>query len=434
MNLDDIFIINGEEKFDFLANRETGRWVLVKKGHSWKKDENLLRYLNKKFVRKPYQGIDLIVINTTQKCNFRCKYCYIGDIKEEERDMDTELGKIIVDNALNMKQKEITFVFHGSEPTLNFKFIKEVVKYGRKKEKECNKILNFSIQSNGSILTKEILRFIRKYNVKFSLSLDGVEETHNKVRIFKNGNPTYSIVLSNIEKLVSIQNIHLITVITKYNVNRLAEFLEHYQKLGVSQILFSPVIPFKDAKNLMPSNSELIEGISILFDKTLEKIIKNEMTIRLRNFIEPLSNFFEEKFTETCLKCTGGMNQPLVAIDIDGSIYPCDNFWRVNKFKIGNVRDISLEETLNSHKNFRKYRNIKKIKGCNKCDWMRFCGGGCPGESYSIYNTINHKSIYCEYYNFIFKYFAEKLAMFYNRGILEKILGSNFPSKRKFKC
>ena len=83
---------------------------------------------------------------------------------------------------------------------------------------------------------------------------------------------------------------------------------------------------------------------------------------------------------------------PLLAIDIDGSIYPCDYFWKNTDFKIGNIFEMSLDEASESKNNFRNYRNVENIEECGICDWKRFCGRGCPGGSETQKNRTDIKS------------------------------------------
>jgi len=84
--------------------------------------------------------------------------------------------------------------------------------------------------------------------------------------------------------------------------------------------------------------------------------------------------------SNSCAQCSAGPSNPLLAIDYDGTIYPCDHFWEDSRFSIGNIEEMTLDEASKSLKNFRNNKEFGELENCVTCDWKRVCGGGCPGE------------------------------------------------------
>ena len=87
------------------------------------------------------------------------------------------------------------FAFQGGEPTTAGveyfeKFHKLIEKYNTK-----NIIVNFAIQTNGTLLNKKWLELFKKYNYLVGLSLDGNKDIHDKFRIDSKGEGTFSKVL-----------------------------------------------------------------------------------------------------------------------------------------------------------------------------------------------------------------------------------------------
>lgn len=246
-----IFRVKGEgEKYDFICNKESGKWVLIDK----REDEKICNsYFNSPFIKKIPEGTSLIVLNTTQACNLTCHYCYVEN--KSQRRMDFDLGKLIIDKCNSLNQEKVTIVFHGSEPLLNFEFIKNMIEYGKDKQK-----IEFSVQTNCTLLTDKIVKFFYENNVSISLSLDGTEELHNKQRPYPNFHGSYKDVIKSIELLKKYNYpIEIITVVTKYNVNYLLEILEHYGEIEIDKVLFSPVTPLQKEKRLVPDNEILFE-------------------------------------------------------------------------------------------------------------------------------------------------------------------------------
>lgn len=55
--------------------------------------------------------------------------------------------------------------------------------------------------TNLTLITQEIIDFIKKYNVGISTSIDGNELVHNMNRCYRNGKGSYSDVKQSIEQL-----------------------------------------------------------------------------------------------------------------------------------------------------------------------------------------------------------------------------------------
>jgi uncharacterized protein len=392
----------------FVCNKETGKWILTSTKNISKE---ALQYLSLPFLKLPYISTKLLVLNITTKCNFKCIYCHIKNEKEEN--MDIEIGKIAVDKAMAF-DKKIKIVFHGSEPLMNFPFIEKLVEYGRKRYPD----LEFCIQTNGSLLTKEIANFLTNKNIGVGISLDGNEESQNIQRLYKSGQPTYSQVIKNIKKLN--QETGVITVVTKYNVDSLEKIVENYEELEIREVLFSPLVAAdENIQEYLPSPKDLLKNMTLVMENYLKKIKEGKQKIKIINTKHLFGNLLSKKLTDTCLKCGTNNVHPLLAIDIDGDIYPCDYFWGKKEWKIGNIVNDSLEGIINSQKNFRVSRNIDKEKECSECDWKRFCGGGCMGE---LLNLRRNKSFYCEYYKGLFEWAAQRIDILYESRILQQIL------------
>jgi len=117
----------------------------------------------------------------------------------------------------------------------------------------------------------------------------------------------------------------------------------------------------------------------------------------------------------------GNGKNPLIGIDIDGLVYPCDFFWGRKEYSMGNIFENSLAECFDSRKNVRVYRDINQIAECNSCDWKMFCGGGCIGESV-IKGNLYSKTEYCNFWKEIFPFVAKNILRMYKRGMIKEIL------------
>lgn len=111
----------------------------------------------------------LVGFNITFRCNLRCTYCASPTLKVPEMETGDVLRTIDDFHALGMRW----ITFSGGEPLLR-KDLGEIVEYTKTKG-----IVTF-ISTNGWLIPKRIEELGRVD--RFTISLDGGEEVHDKVR------------------------------------------------------------------------------------------------------------------------------------------------------------------------------------------------------------------------------------------------------------
>lgn len=115
-----------------------------------------------------------ISMNTTKKCNLRCKQCFT----ESGINMEDELNTKEIFNLFDQMREIGTFFIclGGGEP-LTRPDLLDILEYGK------NKQLAVSVVSNGLLLTEEYIKQLNEKNMDtFWISLDGLEENHDLLR------------------------------------------------------------------------------------------------------------------------------------------------------------------------------------------------------------------------------------------------------------
>lgn len=120
----------------------------------------------------------------TEQCNLRCVYCY----EHIKRDciLSLEIAKNAIvatfDRAVEEGVEYVEILFHGGEPFLAFKRIKEICNWIWSKEWPC-KYVCFAT-TNGTLVHGEVKEWLLNNKHRFiaGLSLDGTREMHNKNR------------------------------------------------------------------------------------------------------------------------------------------------------------------------------------------------------------------------------------------------------------
>lgn len=179
------------------------------------------------------------VLHVTKKCNMDCVYCYEKD-KQSEYTWE-DLKKVIDDIFLNMPLNTVAHMeFLGGEPLMNFPLLAQAYSYMQENYK--NKILNYTITTNGTILNDKIIEFLKANpNVTFAVSMDGLRYS-NQLRVMKDaqGNNTnsYEKVVENFKILQEhglSPSVHMVT--HPYNVAFLFENIKHlYEDLHITSI------------------------------------------------------------------------------------------------------------------------------------------------------------------------------------------------------
>ena len=121
--------------------------------------------------------VKALCLNVSHDCNLACKYCFAGqgEYNGDRALMSYEVGKQALDfliaNSGNRRNLEVDFF--GGEPLMNFDVVKQLVAYGRQREKETGKNFRFTLTTNGVLLNDDVIDFANRELKNVVLSIDG---------------------------------------------------------------------------------------------------------------------------------------------------------------------------------------------------------------------------------------------------------------------
>ncbi|HDM78347.1 MAG TPA: radical SAM protein, partial [Deltaproteobacteria bacterium] len=120
----------------------------------------------------------VVVWNVTRRCNLRCIHCYArAKDKEFENELTLEEGKMMLDDLSEFGCPVV--LFSGGEPLMHPHLI-ELASYA------VEKGMRAVISTNGTLITREIARDLKAIGLSYvGISLDGMEEIHDRFRGFK---------------------------------------------------------------------------------------------------------------------------------------------------------------------------------------------------------------------------------------------------------
>lgn len=286
-------------------------------------------------IRKEYDSLKKptnAVVSLTNQCNNACPYCFV-DFNPMRMGFETA-EKIIAFLKENCSDGEIpTFVFFGGEPLLEFEgIIKPLIeKYGES--------VKWSITTNGTLLTEEIIDFFSDNKVSILLSMDGNKQIQDKQRPLKNGNSSFEAIMKNFNYLI-LRNpeICVRSTITKDSIEDIFDFMLFLEKNNVRHCTFC-----------VNENEEYTENDYLALRKQIdkcgkymyEKLMKGEKVICFDGIISAYHELCEmEKipmFHNGLNRC--GMGTTSIGISPDGTFHPCQEENSTTDYVIGNIND-----------------------------------------------------------------------------------------------
>ncbi|MEK7624425.1 MAG: radical SAM protein [Patescibacteria group bacterium] len=324
-----------------------------------------------------------VVIETTKLCNLNCIHCGSDcGHKAAEEELSIKEWEDVLFQLSEMKVEKV--VFSGGEPTLKNGFENLILFAGRLGVKT-------GFISNGLLaFSKPLQKTIRQSNpFAVGLSIDGLKETHNRVRRSRN---SWGGLMRNISILQEI-GIQICVVTTLHKLN-------YHELPRLARLLDFAEIDSWQIQLAMPSGRMKKQANLLIEEEDFKKICREILS--LRNLYPTLNIQSADCFglaPENSIRsdywtgCTAGISS--MAIDAYGNIMPClslqNNQWRENSKKkpIVEIWENSLEFDFN--RNFK----IENVKGrCENCNLLEECRGGCNSQSFSYYGCF-HSSPFC---------------------------------------
>ena len=328
-----------------------------------------------------------LCLMVAQDCNLRCKYCFGdgGSYGGKRAIMSEEVGRAAVDYIIehsgNRKHCEIDFF--GGEPLMNFKTVKAVTEYVRRREKETGKIFKLTLTTNGMLLNDEAIKWLNDNSISLVLSLDGRKETHDNMRPDAGGHGTYDRVLKNFKALVDSrdgQDYYLRGTYTKENMDFTKDVLDIHDK-GFDVLSVEPVV-LKDSP--LGFTDEDMPRIREEYDRLTEAYLKRHREGKgffFFHFNMDLSN--GPCVAKRLAGC--GAGHEYYAVAENGDLYPCHQFVGRDGYKLGDVYQGVTNHELPKY--FRESHVLNKEKCCD-C-WARFfCSGGCHANAELFHGDI----------------------------------------------
>jgi len=329
----------------------------------------------------------------TDKCDQRCKHCYIWREKGERelrkisqsRELDLEEYPLVVEKFLSFCRKfrvNPAISITGGDPILSHFFWK-LLEYLKQKN------IPFRILGNPFHLDYTTCERLKKLGcIAYQMSLDGLQETHDFLR--KTGSFKSTLKAIELLKTVGIRVVIMSTV-SSLNYQDMPALVRLVVDKEVSVYDFARYCPLTNEYETQFSPLEYKNFLSKMWE-VFKKLANRKTMFPLKDHLWRLwlwekGLFKTQKENIVFQGCSCGISH--LALLPDGTVYACRRF----KSPVGNVLSQSFEQIFLNEK-MEEYRQVNKLEGCKDCELLNYCRG-CHAVSWGLYGNFFAKDPQC---------------------------------------
>ena len=347
--------------------------------------------------------LQTVVMNVTNQCNLSCSYCYeygedrIASPEAKTKFMSEETARSTVDFLLNQSpgRRLVHLTFFGGETLLNFKVVKASIEYARTRAAEMGKYIDFSMTTNATMLTSEIIGFLADNNVGVTVSVDGPKESNDRFRVFHNGKGSYEVIAPKIKELISAHRSRPIgaRVTLTAQVADVKGIYRHLtEEMGFDEVGFAPVTT--SPVRLYAIGNKGLDNVLDQFKELAAEYLECALEDKHHGFSNVNDTLQElHQGVSKAYPCGAGLG--LLGVAPSGDIGLCHRFVDSPAGKLGHI-DSGIDHEAQAAHLARAHINTKY--DCHTC-WARpVCSGGCYHEAYVRYGDTAHANLhYCDW-------------------------------------
>ena len=349
-----------------------------------------------------------IALHIAQGCNLRCAYCYHA--ATQGRNLAPQAAIALLEKAcLELKSEHIQVDFLGGEPLLAWPAIVEVMAASRSLQDRYGKQIHFLMQTNGVLLTPEVVRVLLEYRVGVGVSIDGPAWLHDSQRPTSQGQPSHARVVQNMLRARELGlDVNPLAVVTRPECQ--ADTLEYFvRELGVRAVRFGNIGNLGRARESFghtPDGVAYSRGFLAMAERALALARSLDERLRIYNLGSFLHNLVQPSRPEMCRRSPCGLGANIISLSEDGWLYACEEYEESTRarMRLGRLAEVNLGDLRSTAPFWRDFkpRTVESIPRCSRCVWRKFCGGGCAQRTLAAYGDWYREDPFCAYYERVF--------------------------------
>jgi len=323
----------------------------------------------------------VIVKVVGSQCNLRCRYCYYNGLDQTSPSvMSLDVLESFIRQHMGMFNGKLYFIWHGGEPLLaGLSLFEAIITLQRRYSRAGHDVHNH-IQTNGTLLTDDWVRFFNEHKFGVGLSIDGISESHDLCRVDQDGDGTHACVMRGVGLLrKDAVKFGVIQVVTPVQLPFLEKSFHFFvEDLGIKQ--WSINVPGIGHCSNQDNSWSLSNGQYVAMMKTIMRlwIDRRDKDLVIRQ-VEDFICGVQRKKSGHCNFC--GTCDKYYCLDNKGYVFPCDDLTNGPDYCFGNIMEQGLEESLCCEKRIAYLAEIAVPRDeCAMCQWWSVCHGGCPAQ------------------------------------------------------
>lgn len=380
-------------------------------------EQNYKKYPNR-YIKQAHWAI-------TNRCNYKCKHCFISAPHYKENEISYIDCQTIIDSLADCGILKLSLT--GGEPFIREDFL-DILKYAKEKG-----VIVTDIYTNGSFISNNILNRIYSigYIPTFHVSYDGLS-THDWMRGISN-------VKFQTEAAVKCLKTNGFKVVTscslfRNNVRTMVDYINYMSMLGVDEVGFGIINTIGEWKTKYEQFGIEIQDLLKRIVEYLPNIIhlQSNAIIDIAGFIRlsPKNSSYsipmEKKYIDSdilpyWIGCETMRNT--LYINPKGKLLGCEMLTDshiTNEFP--NILEKPLKDILNDGSTYMSFidQRLQRLNEshaqCPNCLYYNVCHGGCRGNANCHKDFWSEDPVACEFFR----------GGFYEK-ILDKMRGLNIP-------
>ncbi len=317
----------------------------------------------------------VLSFTVTRSCNLNCVYCYFPN--KGNKSITKEIVDSIISDYFKFFAKEIDhvrFLLSGGEPLLEKDLVFYIMELGQTFAQRYGKSISYTLDSNGVLLTKQVVDKLQPYDVYVMSSIDGDAKIHDTQRPFlHSGEGSHRVVVENVAyalKVLGSENVAVRFTLLPSGIHCFYETFKYFYDFGFRIIDFAPNYEIKWSEGDMQTYaSEIYKIVSF--------VIKTKVDNKLiANYINWILNDNE------CISAYGHPCGIIPTVDTNGDFYSCHRFMDNPNFYLGNYKNFCqvIGSIRSLSKDYLNYWNRYGAYGRGSCPANNVCHGCQPFE------------------------------------------------------
>lgn len=305
-----------------------------------------------------------VILKVTDQCNLRCKYCYNSEKPCRNECLSLERFEKLL-RVLYTGYNLIHIIWHGGEPLCaGIDYFRAAMDVEKRIHIETGVVIENSLQTNGTLINADWIRFFEEHDFRVGISFDGVDNEK-----YRQGTDKVLKAMSALRAKGLRFGCNAVVSDNDYDLKKNYHF---FKEKGIS-FDFSRIIAEGGAKG-MPS----LESVSYaramcdLFDEW----VYDKDGVSIRTFALYLNLAAGGNYRMcSCASC----HMKYLSITSDGSLYNCARE-SMSAYPFGNIDDVShVDEIFNSEgARALVLGSVNRRKQCKEsCEYFHLCAGGC---------------------------------------------------------